>query len=326
MIGDIYENDDIMHDELTPYKIEVVRHVWEQVMALGTLKVGQVAFENLFSQRPDFVDYFSFGGDKYYQDSEKFKTQVNKVIPMLHMAITEFNFTPEFTQKMKSLGLQHACYGVRDEHFDVFGQALILSAQAALGESFTFKDHRCLSIFYEELKKMITGGVEEEREASNKMYRDTNITPEEIAEIVKLWKKQIFGHMSDFGSFYFRKLFEMYPEITAKIFGPDWDEHDISDNRLNKLGFQIIAKTKSYVVSLDEPDLLYIQCKADREEVTAFGFTAYDYYVMKEALMLTLESIMKQELSGEQNWAITKTFKIVVNLIHGEDMDKRLDT
>lgn len=56
------------------------------------------------------------------------------------------------------------------------------------------------------------------------------------------------------------------------------------------------------------------------------GFSPYDYYVMKEAAMLTMEHFLKKELTGEQNWAITKSFKLVVNFIHGEDVDKKIDT
>lgn len=169
---------------------------------------------------------------------------------------------------MKTLGLKHAGYGVEEQHYDVFGQALLLSVKAAIGESFTFEIQRALTIFMEELKKMIVGGLQDERESYLKMYKEINLTPSEIEELVKMWKKQIYGNMGVFGSIYFRKLFEMYPEIAAKVLGKNWDQHDLSDSWLNKLGLTLITKTKSYAVALEEPDLLYLQCKSDRLAVT----------------------------------------------------------
>lgn len=98
MMSDLYTNTDIMDDEFTPNKLQLVREVWNQVMMLGEEQVGRIAFDNLFSLDRDLIDLFSFGREKNYLNSNKFKTQVKSLISMLNTAIYDFDFTDEFRQ------------------------------------------------------------------------------------------------------------------------------------------------------------------------------------------------------------------------------------
>ena len=48
MCSDFYTNPDILLDELSDHKIELVRKSWAKVLELGEETVGKVIFKNLF--------------------------------------------------------------------------------------------------------------------------------------------------------------------------------------------------------------------------------------------------------------------------------------
>lgn len=61
-----------------------------------------------------------------------------------------------------------------------------------------------------------------------------------------------------------------------------------------------------------------------RDKVLKFNFTPYMYYIMKENLLLVLEELLGSEMPNPTKWSVTKTFKLIRNMIHQEDFDLRV--
>lgn len=52
MIGNLYGNQDILTDEITQHKVNLIQTSWRTVMQLGPTQVGMVLFKNLFEISP----------------------------------------------------------------------------------------------------------------------------------------------------------------------------------------------------------------------------------------------------------------------------------
>jgi len=55
---------------------------------------------------------------------------------------------PELLPTVESLGRRHVDYGVRDEHYDTVGSALLWSLEASLGPGFTHETRVAWSTAY----------------------------------------------------------------------------------------------------------------------------------------------------------------------------------
>ena len=69
MMGDHYANPELVSDELTQNRIEMVQASWERVMELGDEAVGGVVFRNLFELSPKLFNLFSFSQYENHEES-----------------------------------------------------------------------------------------------------------------------------------------------------------------------------------------------------------------------------------------------------------------
>ena len=63
--------------------------------------------------------------------------QSRKLMLALKMVVESLDRLPELLPAVESLGRRHVHYGVKDEHYDTVGQALLWSLQQSLGPAFT---------------------------------------------------------------------------------------------------------------------------------------------------------------------------------------------
>jgi hemoglobin-like flavoprotein len=80
---------------------------------------------------------------------------------------------------------------VQKKDYDDLGQAMINSLEQALGDKFTFEMRRAWSIVYRILKDSIISNNYEEMENIRYLYNKYEMAPEEIEEVVKLWRKAV---------------------------------------------------------------------------------------------------------------------------------------
>lgn len=64
-------------------------------------------------------------------------SQGNKLMKMLGTAVGGLNNLNSLIPVIESLGQRHADYGVKDEHYDTVGEALLWTLEQGLGSDFT---------------------------------------------------------------------------------------------------------------------------------------------------------------------------------------------
>jgi len=111
---------------MTPNQIDLVQRSWAQVVPMGEAAV-LMFYERLFFVDPSLR--ILFRGDM--------KRQARKVLEMLSFTVAGLKRVHEIVPLVQTLGRRHTEYGVRDEHYDTVGAALLWTLEQGLGSAFT---------------------------------------------------------------------------------------------------------------------------------------------------------------------------------------------
>ena len=111
---------------MTPFEINFVRETFAQVEA----KAGIAAltfYQHLFVLDPSLRPLFR-------ADIEE---QGKKLMTALRFTVDTLESPQALEPVLESLGRRHVAYGVREEHYDTVGQALLAMLERVLGGDFT---------------------------------------------------------------------------------------------------------------------------------------------------------------------------------------------
>jgi hemoglobin-like flavoprotein len=111
---------------MTPEHVQLIRLSFLQV-AERKDETGQMFYRRLFEIAPETRSLFK--GD--------INGQARKLMDTLGIAISSLKDMPTLIATLQALAVRHAGYGVRDEHYDKVGEALIWTLQQVLGPAFT---------------------------------------------------------------------------------------------------------------------------------------------------------------------------------------------
>lgn len=111
---------------MTPKQVELVKSSWAQVAPIAD-KAAQLFYGKLFELDPSVKPLFK--GDMVEQGK--------KLMKMLNTAVNGLDRLDEITPAVHKMGVRHIAYGVKDEHYDTVGTALLWTLEAGLGEAFT---------------------------------------------------------------------------------------------------------------------------------------------------------------------------------------------
>jgi hemoglobin-like flavoprotein len=115
-----------MENEMTPEQIKIVRLTFAQAMN-RKVEVGGIFYERLFVIAPDTKVLFK--GD--------IEEQSRKLMDTLAIAIGNLRDTPALVGMLEALAHRHVAYGVREEHYDKVGEALLWTLEKVFGVAFT---------------------------------------------------------------------------------------------------------------------------------------------------------------------------------------------
>jgi hemoglobin-like flavoprotein len=90
-------------------------------------QAGLLFYDRLFVLDPSLRPMFA----------EDLTEQSKKLMHVLAVATNGLNRPDTLVPIVESLGARHVAYGVKDEHYDTVGQALIWTLEKGLAESFT---------------------------------------------------------------------------------------------------------------------------------------------------------------------------------------------
>jgi hemoglobin-like flavoprotein len=111
---------------MTPAQLDAIRETFA-LIALQPDDAARAFYKRLFELDPSLRPLFR-------PDLEE---QGHELMQMLGAAVRLLDNPTALIPVLENLGRRHSGYGVRDEHYDTVGEALLSTLSAALGELFT---------------------------------------------------------------------------------------------------------------------------------------------------------------------------------------------
>ena len=111
---------------MTPQQVQLVKQSFAKVAPIAE-QAADLFYGRLFEIAPQVRPLFK--GD--------IKAQGQKLMSTLGLAVGSLDGLPELVPIVQDLGRRHAGYGVKDEHYDSVGQALLWTLDKGLGPDFT---------------------------------------------------------------------------------------------------------------------------------------------------------------------------------------------
>jgi hemoglobin-like flavoprotein len=111
---------------MTPSQIDLVQSSFDKVVPIAA-KAAEIFYARLFQLDPSLRALFR--GDM--------KDQGKKLMDTLRAVVGNLRNLDRIVPGVRALGQRHVDYGIKDEHYDTVGTALIETLAAGLGESFT---------------------------------------------------------------------------------------------------------------------------------------------------------------------------------------------
>jgi hemoglobin-like flavoprotein len=111
---------------LNANEIENVKTTWSAVEGISD-KAAELFYGKLFEIDPSLRPLFK--GDMTQQGK--------KLMQTIGVAVAHLDRLDQVLPTVQALGRRHIGYGVRDEHYETVGTALLWTLEAGLGEAFT---------------------------------------------------------------------------------------------------------------------------------------------------------------------------------------------
>jgi nitric oxide dioxygenase len=111
---------------MTPEQVQIVKLTFSQAVTDRDV-VGRLFYDRLFAIAPEVKPLFK--GDM--------EAQGRKLMDTLALTVGMIRDMPALMSTLEALAQRHVGYGVRDEHYDKVGDALLWTLQHALGPAFT---------------------------------------------------------------------------------------------------------------------------------------------------------------------------------------------
>lgn len=115
---------------MDPLQIVLVQRTFRHLMPIGDT-VAEVFYRRLFELQPDLRQLFH----------TEMKEQGRKLMQMMAVAVQGLSQIDLVRPAVEDLGRRHAQYGVRPEHYDVVGEALLATIRIGLGDAFSADVH-----------------------------------------------------------------------------------------------------------------------------------------------------------------------------------------
>jgi hemoglobin-like flavoprotein len=143
---------------MTTEQTHIIRQTFELIAPMAD-SVAAVFYRRLFELDPGLRAMFP----------PTLVEQGRKLMQMLDAAIGMLDRPQQLISVLQSLGKRHAGYGVRDEHYDTVGEALLWTLERGLGAVFTSEVKAAWAALY--------GAV------ATTMKNAANAEPAELAEV-----------------------------------------------------------------------------------------------------------------------------------------------
>lgn len=111
---------------MTPHQITLVQTSWQKVVPIKE-RAAELFYRKLFESDPSLQSMFK--GDMVEQG--------RKLTAMINTVVVKLDQLGDIVPAVQDLGRRHVAYGVKDQHYDTVGGALLWTLGAGLGDAFT---------------------------------------------------------------------------------------------------------------------------------------------------------------------------------------------
>jgi len=111
---------------MTPEQVGLIKESWSKVLPISD-KAAELFYGKLFELDPGLKPLFRGNMEE----------QGKKLMKMINTAVNGLDRLDEIVPAVQQLGARHVAYGVKDEHYDTVGDALLWTLGAGLGDAFT---------------------------------------------------------------------------------------------------------------------------------------------------------------------------------------------
>ena len=136
---------------LSPEHTEVVQSSFLQVVPIAET-AAEIFYGRLFETMPEAQHLFKH---------TDIKEQGKKLMQTLGFAVAGLKKPETVLPAVKALGARHVAYGVRDEHYQIVGEALLWTLEQGLGEAFTDEVKEAWATVYSILAETAIQGAHE---------------------------------------------------------------------------------------------------------------------------------------------------------------------
>ncbi len=129
-------------------QIVLVQRTFRHLMPIGDT-VAEVFYRRLFMLDPTLQELFR----------ANLKDQGRMLMQMMAVAVQGLTNLDAVRPAIEDLGRRHASYGVRPEHYEVFGEALLATIRIGLGDAFSPDVHAAWSNAYNVIATAMQDGA-----------------------------------------------------------------------------------------------------------------------------------------------------------------------
>ena len=108
------------------HTVKLVQHSWAQVLPIAPI-AAELFYGHLFVADPTLIPLFR----------GNMRAQGEKRMSMIGVAVGKLDDLDKLVPVMRGLGQRHTGYGVRAQHYDTVGAALLTTLEQGLGEAFS---------------------------------------------------------------------------------------------------------------------------------------------------------------------------------------------
>ena len=137
-------------------QIQLVQNSFNQVRPIA-VTAAELFYNRLFTLDPSLRPMFK--GDLAHQG--------RMLMSMLSAAVNGLTNLAALVPVVRQLGVRHANYGVRDEHYATVGSALIWTLEQGLGDAFTVDVCKAWTAAYGVLANTMQAGATESQAVAN---------------------------------------------------------------------------------------------------------------------------------------------------------------
>lgn len=123
---------------MTDEQKSLVQDTWAQVVPIADA-AAELFYGRLFELDPDVKPLFA---------NSDIKEQGKKLMQMIGIAVKGLDSLNELVPAIQALGKRHVDYGVKAEHYDTVGAALLDTLEKGLGETFTPETREAWTVTY----------------------------------------------------------------------------------------------------------------------------------------------------------------------------------